>query len=86
MNASTSPLPSPPAQGFRLLREREAAEYLGFSPRSLQNWRLRGGGPRYIKISPRAVRYREEDLLAWLAPCVRTSTSASGAPAAPAAR
>ena len=35
-----------------LLREGEAAEFLRFSPRALQAWRYRGGGPRYVK-SPR---------------------------------
>ena len=39
----------------RLLDEREADKFLGFSPRSLQNWRVRGRGPRFAKISKRLV-------------------------------
>ena len=49
----------------RMLRENEAAAFLGYSVRALQNWRLRGGGPRYVKVSKRSVRYRRRELLAW---------------------
>jgi predicted DNA-binding transcriptional regulator AlpA len=48
-----------------LIAEREAAQFLGFTVRALQNWRLRGGGPRFVKISSRAVRYRRRDLVEW---------------------
>ena len=61
-----------------LLTEAEAAELIGFSPRFLQERRLRGGGPPYVKISARAVRYRPEDLTAWAAERLRTSTSDPG--------
>jgi hypothetical protein len=53
-----------------LLTEAEAARFLGYSVRALQNWRTRGGldpesrGPRYIGRR-RAVRYRRRDLIAW---------------------
>jgi hypothetical protein len=44
--------------------ENQAAKFLGFSPRTLQAWRYRGGGPRFVKaIGARAVRYRWRDLL-----------------------
>ena len=46
-----------------LLNEREAAKFLGYSTRALQNWRTRGGGPSYVKISVRSVRYRRRDLI-----------------------
>ena len=62
----------------RLLDEKEAAKYLGFSPRSLQNWRVRGGGPRFVKVSKRSVRYRISDLVAWVENRTRSSTSYSG--------
>ncbi|MGH7458793.1 MAG: helix-turn-helix transcriptional regulator [Longimicrobiaceae bacterium] len=66
------------AGGKYLLREVEAAHYLGFQPRTMQEWRLRGGGPKYVKVSARAVRYRPEDLRAWAAERLRTSTSDPG--------
>ena len=65
--------------GKILLTEEEAAAALGFTPRFLQERRFRGGGPQFVKISARAVRYRPEDLHAWAAERLRTSTSDSGA-------
>ena len=50
----------------QLMGERAAADVLCYTVRALQNWRYRGGGPRYIKVSARSVRYRRSDLLAWI--------------------
>src|SRR5262245_38424398 len=47
------------------LKENQAAKLLGVSPRTLQAWRLRGGGPPYLKIG-RAVRYQRKVLVAFL--------------------
>ena len=63
----------------RLINEREAAEFVGFTVRALQNWRLRGGGPLFVKISARAVRYRKRDLMAWAEAHTQTSTSGAAA-------
>ena len=49
----------------RLIREAEAADYLGYTVRALQNWRLRGGGPEFVRVSRRSIRYRRRDLNAW---------------------
>lgn len=49
----------------RLLNEQQAAEFLSYSVRALQNWRTRGGGPQYVKVSSRSIRYRRRDLIAW---------------------
>jgi predicted DNA-binding transcriptional regulator AlpA len=46
------------------LNENQAAEFLGLSVRTLQAWRVRGGGPRYMKIG-RAVRYQRRALVAF---------------------
>lgn len=46
------------------LNENVAAEFLGVSVRTLQAWRVRGGGPRYVKIG-RAVRYQRRELVAF---------------------
>ena len=59
----------------RMLCEEDAAEFLGFSKRALQNWRLRGGGPPFVKVSARAVRYRFCDLRTWATARLRKSTS-----------
>ena len=44
------------------LDENCAAELLGVSTRTLQAWRVRGGGPRFVKVG-RAVRYRRRELV-----------------------
>jgi hypothetical protein len=64
-----------------LLTEEEAAHALGFTSRFLQNRRHRGDGPRYVRISARAIRYRPEDLAEFAAKLVRTSTSDPGSEA-----
>lgn len=56
---------SDPDYADRLIGEMEAASYLGYTVRALQNWRVRGGGPRYIRVSRRSIRYRRRDLREW---------------------
>lgn len=50
----------------QLMDERAAASVLCYSVRALQNWRHRGGGPKFVKVSARSIRYRRRDLLAWI--------------------
>lgn len=45
--------------------ERAAAAFLDISHRTLQNWRVRGCGPTYVKLG-RAVRYDLASLQTWL--------------------
>jgi len=33
-----------------LLKEEDAANFLGVSVRTLQGWRFKGGGPKFIKM------------------------------------
>jgi Helix-turn-helix domain len=61
-----------------LLSEAQSAEFLGVTPRALQAWRQRGGGPSFVRISSRCVRYRRRDLIAWAEARLRTSTSEDG--------
>lgn len=52
----------------KYLDTREAAAYLGLSPRTLENLRWKGGGPAFLKPGGRkkgAVRYTLADLDAW---------------------
>lgn len=52
-----------------LLDTNEAAKYLRLSPRTLEDYRIKGGGPVFIRIGlgRRApVLYDLEDLNAWL--------------------
>ena len=57
-----------------LLTQREAAAQLRLSQRTLERFRVSGGGPTYIKAG-RLVRYREQDLEKWIASRVVGSTS-----------
>ncbi len=58
----------------KMLRTTEAAEYCGSSSSTFEKMRLRGGGPRFIKLGRRVV-YRPDDLDAWLLENRRASTS-----------
>jgi hypothetical protein len=40
----------------------QAARLLNVTPRCLQDWRLKGAGPRFIRMSPKLVHYRRSDL------------------------
>jgi hypothetical protein len=59
--AAVLSLPSPldPDAGCT---EMQAAIFLGVSARTLQAWRVRGGGPPYVKVG-RAVRYQRRALI-----------------------
>ena len=59
----------------RLLSTATAAETLGVSPSTLEGWRVRGGGPPYVKVAGRVVRYRPSDLDKWVAARVFGSTT-----------
>lgn len=69
---------SRPAITERLLNQKQAASYLNMSARFLEARRHRGGGPPFVRVSARAIRYRPEDLEAWIGERVRTSTSDTG--------
>ena len=48
-----------------LLNEFDVAHITGLSVASVRRWRLLRQGPKYLKIGA-AVRYRTEDIRAWL--------------------
>lgn len=56
------------------LTTEEAAKYLGLKRSTLEAWRCRGGGPKFIRLG-RAVRYRSGDLEAWIESRTRSNTS-----------
>jgi Helix-turn-helix domain len=60
------------------LNEAQAAQILGLSVRTLQAWRVRGGGPPYVKVG-RAVRYQRRVLAAFQEQHTVTSTTESDA-------
>jgi predicted DNA-binding transcriptional regulator AlpA len=72
MGPAGRPIPTDPES---MLLPAEAAYCLGVSPRTLEAWRVRGGGPPFSKIGARAVRYQRAAVLAWAANRQRQSTA-----------
>ena len=58
----------------KLLDTNQLAEQLLNKLNTIEDWRIKGVGPRYIKIG-RLVRYRLEDVELWLEAQTRNSTS-----------
>jgi excisionase family DNA binding protein len=57
-----------------LLNQKQAAQVLGISVRTLERHRVAGTGPRWARLG-RLVRYRESDLVEWIERNLRSSTS-----------
>jgi excisionase family DNA binding protein len=57
-----------------LLTQDEVAELLKLSVRTVERLRVTGAGPKFLKIR-NSVRYRPENVQAWLASLLRGSTS-----------
>lgn len=49
-----------------MMTDVQAAEFLGLRPQTLRNYRSScRGGPKYIRLSGRAIRYHRNDLIAY---------------------
>ena len=60
-----------------VLNEKEMAALLRISIKSLQGWRYKGNGPKFLKLG-RCVRYRRGDLQDFVLKALRSSTSDPG--------
>lgn len=56
------------------LTTQEVADLLNVRRTTLEAWRSRGGGPKFMKLG-RVVRYRRRDVDQWLEENTHTSTS-----------
>ncbi|GAA0528019.1 hypothetical protein GCM10008941_04210 [Rhizomicrobium palustre] len=56
----------------------EASRITGLAVAPLSTLRSRGGGPNFIKVGQRAVRYQRRQLLQFLAERRRCNTSCNG--------
>lgn len=63
----------------RLLDEHEVAAMLALSVRTLQAWRVKGEGPRFVRLG-RAIRYRYSDVVVWLDANTLTKTGVTSRP------
>jgi len=50
----------------RILRTQAAAHYVGSTESTMEKWRMKGVGPRWIQLSARTVGYTIEDLDAFI--------------------
>lgn len=62
---SVIPMPMPKMDPDAACTEMQAASFLNVSVRTLQAWRIRGGGPDFVKHG-RLVRYQRRALVAFL--------------------
>jgi phage terminase Nu1 subunit (DNA packaging protein) len=58
--------PAPWAGLGKLVTETQLAELLTTPRRTIQGWRSRGGGPPFIRVGRRAVRYDLSAVAVWL--------------------
>ncbi len=76
-NTAAGASPAPSHNPNRLLTEKEVEAEYGINHRTLQPWRVRGCGQKFLKIG-RSVRNLRKDIEAWLASKIRRTTSDSG--------
>jgi predicted DNA-binding transcriptional regulator AlpA len=58
-----------PNQLVQLLNEHAVAKLLGVSVATVRRWRLLREGPKFIRVGAASVRYRSEDLAAYIEQC-----------------
>jgi predicted DNA-binding transcriptional regulator AlpA len=56
-------------QPIQLLNEHAVASLLGVSVATVRRWRLLRQGPKFIRVGAASVRYRPEDLAAYIEDC-----------------
>lgn len=49
-----------------LLSTKQAAQHLGLQPETLMAWRSQKRGPAFIRLNGRTIRYRIDDLTAFI--------------------
>ncbi len=59
---------------YKQINTNEAADFLGVTPRKLEQMRQRGTGPVFVRISPKCVRYRIKELIAYQDAHLRENT------------
>lgn len=59
----------------RYIDEKLAAEFLGIAVKTLQGYRVKGGGPEFRKIGAKTVRYKFSDLKIWAESRKKKNTS-----------
>jgi hypothetical protein len=71
------PTPAADRRPIDLITPAAAADLLSVNAKVLERWRSTGDGPAYAKLSSKTIRYRREDIDAFVAARVRASTAAA---------
>ena len=58
-----------------LLTQKQVSKILGVQTRTLESWRIRGGGPKFVRISARCIRYKIAEIREWIDKRTKSSTS-----------
>jgi excisionase family DNA binding protein len=58
----------------QLIDQTALCRMLGVTTKTVEMWRVRGRGPRFVKVGS-LVRYRKADIQAWLTSRTASSTS-----------
>lgn len=61
-----------------LIRSIEVAAILGVANTTLEAWRIKGKGPRFLKVGKGAIRYDRKDVAEWIEAQKVSSTSEYG--------
>jgi hypothetical protein len=69
---------SPPERHDALIDDKRLGRLLGLSPSYLRQLRVKGGGPPFVRLAAKAIRYRIGDALDWAAARGANSTTAYG--------
>jgi hypothetical protein len=75
-------LPENPDYWHALIDSGAAAEFCGTTSKTMETWRMKGGGPPYVRVSRKCIRYRRADMREWADTQIRKSTSDPGGAAA----
>jgi predicted DNA-binding transcriptional regulator AlpA len=67
------PSPAQPSAAQKPMTSESLADYLEVSVRTVERWRITGGGPDFVPISRNVVRYLPSDVDAWLRSRARKS-------------
>lgn len=58
-----------------LLTPAQVAERLSVTEAALERWRSHGGGPLFVRLSRKTIRYRSNDVDNFVAGCVKANTA-----------
>lgn len=75
MQAAMAVAPLSELHPDQLVDAETAARFLDVSERTLERWRARGFGPRFVKIGDGLVKYRVRTMVEWSAAREQGSTN-----------